>query len=505
MGLESLARFSTAARFPRLTASALAIIISAVAPLTAAACFNDSDCDDGHFCTTDHCIAFICIRFDRDCNDFNDCTADSCSDDRRQCVHENTDFAHCEDFDLFTTAEMCCGGECKGIPDNTAVLGDRCCVAAQCGDDQICLGTICVLDTSIPTPPPTHTPTRTPTRTRTSTPDPRPALSINDVTGVEGNSGFRSFRFTVTLSRTLDQPVTFHFATADGSATAGSDYVARSGDATIPANTLSLALPGVGVSGDTAIESDESFSMQLSNVSSNVHVADGSGHGVIVNDDLLPIPIPGIGALEPRDTVTEIDHETPLTLTWTSPTHWRDLNTVDIRLRSVHGIAIWLRFDEAANTIALIHPADVSVGPAFPPGSADELGGEQVSAILADSTVQARSPDGPTVDLTFPLRFERSAAGNSYVVDAAATDDAGDVQDFDTIGTISIAAVPVCPGDCTNDAAVSVEELILGVNIALGNADLSQCSALDGNGSGTVDVNELVSAVSAALQGCAAT
>jgi len=505
MGLESLPRFSTAARIPRLIVSALAIIICAVAPLTAAACFNDSDCDDGHFCTTDHCILFICAHFDRDCNDFNDCTADSCNDDRRRCDHEFTDFASCEDFDLFTTAQMCCGGECKGIPDNTVVLGDRCCVAAQCPDDQICLGTICVRDPSIPTATATRTPTRTPTRTRTSTPDPRPALTINNVTDIEGNSGVHSFRFTVTLSRTLDQPVTFHFATADGSATAGPDYTARSGDATIPANTLSLALPGVGVSGDTAIEADESFSMQLSNVSPNVHVVDGVGHGVIVNDDLLPIPIPGIGALDPRDTVTEVDRETPLTLTWTSPTRWRDLSTVDIRLRSVHGVAIWLRFDEAANTIALIHPADVSVGPALPPGSPDELGGEQVSAVLADSTVQTRAPDGPTVDLTFALRFERGAAGSSYLVDAAATDDAGDVQDFDTLGTISVALTPVCPGDCTNDAAVSVEELILGVNIALGNADVGDCSALDSNGSGTIDVNELVSAVNAALQGCAAT
>ena len=63
----------------------------------------------------------------------------------------------------------------------------------------------------------------------------------------------------------------------------------------------------------------------------------------------------------------------------------------------------------------------------------------------------------------------------------------------------------LCPGDCTNDGAVGVDELILGVNIALGNADLSECPAFDGDGGGTVDINELVSAVNAALKSCAAT
>ena len=69
----------------------------------------------------------------------------------------------------------------------------------------------------------------------------------------------------------------------------------------------------------------------------------------------------------------------------------------------------------------------------------------------------------------------------------------------------SVAPVAVWPGDCTNDGAVGVDELILGVNIALGNADLSGCFAFDGNGGGTVDINELVSAVNAALKSCAAT
>jgi len=60
-----------------------------------------------------------------------------------------------------------------------------------------------------------------------------------------------------------------------------------------------------------------------------------------------------------------------------------------------------------------------------------------------------------------------------------------------------------CPGDCDDDAAVGINELVLGVNIALNGLPTRTCPALDPDGSGAVDIAELVSAVSAALLGCA--
>lgn len=59
-----------------------------------------------------------------------------------------------------------------------------------------------------------------------------------------------------------------------------------------------------------------------------------------------------------------------------------------------------------------------------------------------------------------------------------------------------------CPGDCGRNGEVTVDELILGVNIALGSALLDQCNAMDSGGDGEVTINELVSAVNAALNGC---
>jgi hypothetical protein len=64
------------------------------------------------------------------------------------------------------------------------------------------------------------------------------------------------------------------------------------------------------------------------------------------------------------------------------------------------------------------------------------------------------------------------------------------------------AAQPACPGDCDADASVEINELILGVNIILGRADVSSCRAFDVDANGTVVVSELVTAVTASLNGC---
>ncbi|WP_182913265.1 putative Ig domain-containing protein [Xanthomonas vasicola] len=115
--------------------------------------------------------------------------------------------------------------------------------------------------------------------------DAQPALSIDDVSVNEGNSGTTTATFTVSLSAASGQTVTVNYGTADGTATAGSDYVARSG-------TLSFA-PGVTtqnvaitVNGDTAVEPNETFSVGLSGVS-NATIARATGTGTILNDDAV--------------------------------------------------------------------------------------------------------------------------------------------------------------------------------------------------------------------------
>jgi hypothetical protein len=71
-----------------------------------------------------------------------------------------------------------------------------------------------------------------------------------------------------------------------------------------------------------------------------------------------------------------------------------------------------------------------------------------------------------------------------------------------TASATATAPVSACAGDCDGNGSVAVNELISGVNIALGNALVDSCPSFDRNGDGSVSINELIAAVNAALTGC---
>ncbi|HYT30935.1 MAG TPA: Calx-beta domain-containing protein, partial [Actinomycetota bacterium] len=72
--------------------------------------------------------------------------------------------------------------------------------------------------------------------------DGAPTLSVNDVSKAEGNSGAVSASFTVSLSNASTQTVTVAWATADGTAVAGSDYTGASGTLSFPPGTTTQVL-----------------------------------------------------------------------------------------------------------------------------------------------------------------------------------------------------------------------------------------------------------------------
>ncbi|MEO8606154.1 MAG: hypothetical protein ABI629_26520, partial [bacterium] len=59
-----------------------------------------------------------------------------------------------------------------------------------------------------------------------------------------------------------------------------------------------------------------------------------------------------------------------------------------------------------------------------------------------------------------------------------------------------------CPGDCSGDSVITIEELVRNVAIALGTETLAQCPNADRDGDGVVGIGELARAVLAALDGC---
>jgi PKD repeat protein len=109
-------------------------------------------------------------------------------------------------------------------------------------------------------------------------------MSIGDVSVSEGASGTRNATFRVSLSSASATAVSFDIATANGTASAGSDYVARSlVGQRISAGLLSKTFY-VTINGDTAVEPDETFFVNLSNAS-GASITDGQAVGTIVNDD----------------------------------------------------------------------------------------------------------------------------------------------------------------------------------------------------------------------------
>ena len=122
-------------------------------------------------------------------------------------------------------------------------------------------------------------------------PAPPTFININDVTVTEGNTGSVNATFTVSLSVASSQDVTVHYATVDGSATAGSDYTAASGDLTIPAGHTSATVT-IAVTGDRKPEDTENYFVNLS-APTNAFIGDGQGTGTILDN-------------EPRISVTDV-------------------------------------------------------------------------------------------------------------------------------------------------------------------------------------------------------
>jgi pimeloyl-ACP methyl ester carboxylesterase len=119
--------------------------------------------------------------------------------------------------------------------------------------------------------------------------DTKPTISVANSTQPEGNSGDTNYGFNLTLGNPSVETITVKYATADDTATAGSDYTATTGTVTFAPGETTQAV-NVAVTGDDLYEADESFKLNLSEAV-NVTIATSSAIGKIVNDDLPVIAL----------------------------------------------------------------------------------------------------------------------------------------------------------------------------------------------------------------------
>ncbi|WP_324731457.1 Calx-beta domain-containing protein [Pseudomonas paeninsulae] len=125
--------------------------------------------------------------------------------------------------------------------------------------------------------------------------DVAPTISINDVT-VNEDAGTATF--TVTLGNATTAPVTFNYATSNGTATAGTDYTATTGSGSIAAGATTATFT-VAIADDFIKEGNETFNVTLSGLSTNVAAS---------GNDLLGVgTITDTGSTPPTETITAAD------------------------------------------------------------------------------------------------------------------------------------------------------------------------------------------------------
>ena len=126
-------------------------------------------------------------------------------------------------------------------------------------------------------------------------------ISIGDVTIAEGNAGTSIATFTVTRTGG-NAAFDLTYATADGTATAGSDYVAQpTGTVSFAAGDLTKTI-SVTINGDTIVEPDETFFVNLLGATNDGTIVKSQGIGTITNDDTAG----GVGNISISDvTITE--------------------------------------------------------------------------------------------------------------------------------------------------------------------------------------------------------
>jgi hypothetical protein len=112
---------------------------------------------------------------------------------------------------------------------------------------------------------------------------PAAMLTIDNTTLVEGNDGVQTALVTVRLTEPHGNAVSVNYTTADGTAHAGTDYLAASGQLSFARNEIAKTI-AVRIPGDRAVEPDEGFTVRLSNPK-GAKISRGEGYVTVLDDE----------------------------------------------------------------------------------------------------------------------------------------------------------------------------------------------------------------------------
>ncbi len=335
-------------------------------------------------------------------------------------------------------------------------------------------------------------------------------FSITDVMASEGNGGTTSFMFTVSRNHNLSA-ASVDVATADGTAVAGSDYTA------VPLQTVNFTAGGslsqtvtVLVMGDTTVELDETFAVNLSSPVAGT-IGGGIGAGTIVNDDSTTVTISDASRSEaagtlffrvelsaPLDVAVSVDVSTVDDIATTADGDYAAVSSQTVTFPAgnlLQGLSVMVNND---STVELTESFDITLSGLVASGRSVSLGADgtgtivnddsAVASVSTESQLESVSPMVFTVTLSNPVDTEISMT--AAALDGTATD----LSDFidphfapvsvtagATSGTFNITIL--------NDSTVELDEgftTVLGSLIANGRA-----VTLGAGGSGTIENDDV--------------
>lgn len=294
-----------------------------------------------------------------------------------------------------------------------------------------------------------------------------PVLAAEGVELTEGNSGSRDARFALRLSCPAPAGLDVSFATADGSARAGSDYDQASGTATFAAGNREAAVT-VTVRGDLADEQDETFMVELASGAGVVLlesrltglIQDDDGQVTIAVDDAFVDEAPGARAeitvrlSSPSGKAVTVDYETVAG----SATQAADFVTASGTLTfepGVESLTVGVDIpddgvDEGDETFELRLSAPVNAALADGTAAVTIRDGDRAELLISDATVI--EGHGTVVDATFLVTLTVPSSREVQVAYATENGTAVAGTDYQaTAGTLTIQ-----PGSTSATVAVRI-------------------------------------------------
>jgi chitinase len=334
--------------------------------------------------------------------------------------------------------------------------------------------------------------------------DPQPSISVGDVIELEG-SGDTASAVQIGLSNPSSETITVDWATADGTATAGSDYTAASGTATFPPGSWTAETDDITVHGDTTYEPDEAFVVNLSNPV-NATIDDGQVVWNLLNDDAQPsISVGDVTETEGDSGTKAFD----FTVSLSNPS----FETIGVSYATADGTAKADDYTSASGTLTF-QPGDTAkhvlvqvAGNAFyEPDETFNLSlSAPVNATISDATAtgtiqnddsqefsvsdaSVTEGDEGTANATFTVSLLSPATSALSVQYATATDTATSADFQSRSGTVTFAA-----GQSSKTITVAVKSDVIDEPTETFFVNLSNPSNFDiadGTGEGTITDND---------------